>query len=438
MTKKVLFVGDAVVSSGFARCTHAVCDYLHSTGEYEVNVLGINYYGDKTNYPYYIYPCVQPLDNGKDAFGVTRLPVMIDRLQPDIVIILQDPWNIPDYFIQLDWYNGQRKKSGLSPLTIPPIIGWLAVDSKNQLGHYLNRLSHLATWTDFADSELKLGGYKGESSIVTLGVDRSIYYPRDKVESRKLTCPQEIDNRPFDNENAFIVGYVGRNQLRKRIDLLIQYFAEWVEKYKIDNSYLYLHVAPTNDRGGCDIVRVAKYYNLLNRVIVSTPEIGFGNDEDYLAQLYSSFDVFATCSQAEGFCLPVLESMACGVPTLVSSWAGLGERGWTRDASVQVNCTSTMLTAPVDQNLYTIGGIADRRTFVEELNGLYLSDIHRETCRRRGLKLAEKLSWLETGKQMKDVVDKVLSSQQKITDNSNVKVENEKVENDIVVEGVAV
>ena len=51
---KILWYGDAVSNTGFARVTHSVLDHLKK--EHEVVLYGINYQGDPHDYPFKIYP----------------------------------------------------------------------------------------------------------------------------------------------------------------------------------------------------------------------------------------------------------------------------------------------------------------------------------------------------------------------------------------------
>lgn len=387
---RVLWVGDAAVASGFARCTHAVCDHLRDR-DWDVRVLGMNYFGDPHPYPYPIYPCRQPLDGGRDNWGVTRLPRMIERLKPDVVVLLNDPWNVASYLESIDEYGVDR----------PPIVGWLAVDAENQDGRPLNELDHVAVWTRFGERELKRGGYEGECSVVPLGVDLELFGPRDRAEARKLTCPAGLP------DDAFVVGVVGRNQPRKRLDLAIEYFAEWTREYGIDDAYLYLHVAPTGERG-FDIQRLARYHGLSGRVILSQPPIGDGYPANWLASLYSAFDVYLTTTQGEGWGLPALEAMACGTPVVAPDWSGLGD--WARGAAVLVECTSTAISAPLNALAYTIGGVPDRQKMIYELQALHENRFGtRKEVGERGRKLAQTLPWSRTAEEMCAVLESVIA-----------------------------
>lgn len=392
----VLWVGDAAVSTGFARCTHAVCDELHRAG-WEVNILALNYYGDQHGYPYALWPCVQPLDNGRDAWGVSRLPALIQRLAPDLVVILSDPWQIAPYLDSMEGFQKELERQNIRTVP-PPVVAWLAVDAKNQKGEPLNRLTEVVTWTRFAAEELKAGGYDGDPQIVPLGVDTARFYPRSRSDARKVVLPPSVP------EGAFVVGAVGRNQPRKRLDLTIEYFAEWVRLHHVEDAYLLLHVAPTGE-AGCDIPALVRYHGISGRVVLSEPHVGLGMPDVAMPMVYSAMDVYVTMTTGEGWCLPALEAMACGVPCAVPNWSALGE--WARDAAALVGCSGTALNSPINGRPYTIGGVPDKREFIQVLDGLYRSEIQRKAYRQRGLALAKQFSWERTGREMRKALEVV-------------------------------
>lgn len=401
---RVLWVGDAVVSSGFSRCTHAVCDHLHSQN-WDVHILGLNYFGDQHSYPYSIYPCYQPLDGGRDYFGVSRLPLLIERLNPDIVVLLNDPWNVPAYLDSIEGFRKERKRQGVELSPLPKIVAWLAVDGKNQKGNQLNRLDAIATWTQFASDELTKGGCDRPSSVIPLGVDRSTFHPLDKSESRRLCCPD------FVTHDSFVIGVVGRNQPRKRLDLAIQYFAEWVHSRQIDNAHLFLHIAPTGDKG-CDIRSLCAYYGLMGnqKVILSEPSIGYGESDINLNVIYNSLDVLLSTSQGEGWGLPILEAMACGVLTIAPDWSGVGD--WAKGISLLCHCSTVAPSAPLNSLTYTIGGIPDGKDVLRYLDLIYQNNLgyaNLDQVRQNGFDLADRLSWDQTGKLFQEFLGSVLS-----------------------------
>jgi len=116
---------------------------------------------------------------------------------------------------------------------------------------------------------------------------------------------------------------------------------------------------------------VAKENSVADRVIFTN----FISDED-LTKLYNMAYVSAFVSRYEGFGLPVLESMMCGVPVLTSNNSSLGEIA--KDAAI--------LADPFDLNDITRG-----------LNELLLNtDL--DVLRRAGFARAECFSWEKTAK----------------------------------------
>lgn len=342
--RRLLWVGDAGCPSGFARATHETLDVMRES--WDVTVLGINYRGDPHSYPYPMYTAMP----GGDAFGLGRLIWMMDKVQPDVVILQNDPWNIRFYTDLLK--------------TIPeykdvPVIAAVAVDGLNCRGSELNDLTHAIFWTQFGLDEARKGGYRKNATIVPLGVDTDVYRPIDRHEARRLKgLPKSLDD-------VFIVGNVNRNQPRKRLDLTIRYFASWVNTAKISDAYLYLHVAPTGDIG-FDVKNLMEYYGVKDRLILMEPAVHYGVTEEQMVETYNCFDVQITTTQGEGFGLTTFEGMACGIPQIVPNWAALGEL--VKGAAWMVPCTSTCVGPPY---VNVLGGVVDENKFIDALHALY-------------------------------------------------------------------
>lgn len=375
--KKLLWIGDAVAPTGFARITHQVLDVVRR--EWEVHVLGLNYLGDPHPYPYSIYPSWP----GGDAFGTRRVKSLLDGINPDLIVIQQDPWNIPGYMSHI----GDRV----------PVVAALAIDGKNcRASEYLKGVRHCIFWTDFGRLEAQRGGWTGPSSVIPLGVDLELYKPIDRLEARKqLGLPEFL-------HEAFIVGNINRNQPRKRLDLCVQYFAEWIQRYAIKDAFLFLQLCPTGDLG-YDVRQLKDYYDPGGRpwLIFVEPNIGIGVDERMLPFVYSSFDIQMTTTQGEGWGLTTMEGMACGIPQLVPIWSALGE--WA-GAALGAKCSSTAVT-PNKSN--TIGGVPDREQMIAGLQRLYTSRAAREQCSHDGLFLVkqEQFRWPNIGARYLEVLN---------------------------------
>lgn len=347
---RLLWVGDAGCATGFGKATHEILMGVKKAG-IDVVVMGIGYRGFPHPYPYPIFPAAV----GGDPFGMHFLPEMIEMAQPDAIVIQQDPWNIPAYMESID---------GI------PTLGIIAVDGKNCLGRSLNKLDRVIFWTKFAQREAELGGLTQPSTVIPLGVDLELFKPLavdDKmIPRRAIGLPDAL---PSGEQVAdmFFVGGVGRNHYRKRWDLTIMYFAEWIKRYKIENAYLYIHTGAQTPIDDYNIRQLGHYFKIYDRLIVCEPKDAFlGVDNEFMADTYRSFDVYLSTTQGEGWGLPAMEAMACGVPCVLPDWSGFGE--WAADAALMVPCSTQATTL---KKIGAIGGIPDKEITIAALQGMY-------------------------------------------------------------------
>lgn len=403
MKKKLIWVGDACVATGFARATHHTLDVLKET--WDVTVLGINYRGDPHQYPYPVYAC----DFMHDPIGHRRLAKLAAQIQPDLIILQNDVWHIPAYIEELQ--KAQIKT---------PVVGSLAVDGKNCQGTKLDGLSLAIFWTKFAEREAQLGGYRGPSAVVPLGVDLNIYKLAnlDHIQplreyARSLfhqTPGSVIDIEAF--RKGFVVGNVNRNQGRKRWDLMVEYFAEWVKSKNIPDAFLLVQACPTGEQ--CyDIEQLMDYHGLLDRLFLHYPDIGQGIPEEQLPWTYRAFDVQLSTTQGEGFGLTTFEGMACGIPQIVPDWSALGEL--CEDAALKIPCTSTAVTP---NQINVIGGVPDKAKTIEALDHLYRSKEMRQVLAKRGWELVRnpRYRWENVGIAFRDAINGLQTDGQRPTE----------------------
>lgn len=354
--KRLLWIGDAACDSGFAKCTHATLEAMRN--DYEVTVLGLNYRGDPHPYPYPLYPAWA----GGDLFGIGRVKELFEKVRPHVVVIQNDPWNVPHYMQAID---------KITSVPRPVLIGAMAVDGKNCRGWAMNGLDHVIFWTRYGQYEAVKGGYKKSSSIVPLGVDLDLFVPGDRVAARKKL------GLPESTLDGFFLLNVNRNQPRKRLDLSVKYFAEWIKECDVRDAFLYLHVAPTGDLGyDCD--QLAGYYGLHGRIILAEPGVFHGPTDEMLVSTYQAADIQCNTGVGEGWGLTTMEGMACGLPQVVGNWAALGE--WAVPAAVAVHCEPVASLNKVN----VIGGEPNKNEMVDAFDRLYRDRIFYEAHRAMG------------------------------------------------------
>ncbi len=145
------------------------------------------------------------------------------------------------------------------------------------------------------------------------------------------------------------------------------------------------------------------------RVILSEPSVGVGIDEQNMKNLYGCFDLYWTTSMGEGWGLPALEAMACGVPCLLPNAAAFAE--WPGDAACGVKCTATALVGPLNMWPHTIGAVPDKADSIRSLDWLYRNPSARKRFSKAGLKLAAGLTWERSGSAMVEIVESVVRAE---------------------------
>lgn len=157
-------------------------------------------------------------------------------------------------------------------------------------------------------------------------VDTGQYKPYAQDESRKdLNLP----------EDRFIVGVVAANKgypARKSWPEIFQAFAEFRKTHP--DAFLFAHTnhGRQDGMGGWDIANLIDFFGLSGHVAI--PEqyaYQRGLPEDFMARLFSSFDVLLNPAMGEGFGVPIVEAQACGCPVIVGDWTAMSEvcgAGW--------------------------------------------------------------------------------------------------------------
>ncbi len=351
---RLLWIGDALVPTGFATVTHSVLRHLRR--DWEIVVSGVNYDGSPHALPYRVMPAWQ----GGDMWGMNRFRDLCAEFAPSAVIINNDWWNVAEF-------------AKLAPKEIP-VIGYMPVDG----GHLnpaamreLNRL-HAAVWyTGFGHREAVKAGFKGKRHVIPHGIDTGVFHPMNRAEARRL-----LDLKV--PRNAFVVGNLNRNQPRKRLDLTIEIFADWIRRHEVADAFLLLHCAQKDT--GWDLRRVAAYHGVANRLLLTGSEtIRDLQSTRHLRLIYNSLDVQMSTTLGEGWGLTTMEGMACGTPQLVPDSSALAE--WAEPA-VKIPCSRLLMNPEIN----TIGSLVDHAPFVEALDSLYRNRAARNAMSNNGLR----------------------------------------------------
>lgn len=302
---KVLAYCDApTCATGFGTVSRNILMGLYNTGRYEIEILGINYWGDPYDLPMKIWPV--GTNSQRDPYGRKKICSMIPQMQYDILFFLQDTFILeflPELISSLH-AKGKNQKS----------IVYIPIDGvpKEQWIHNVNVCDHLIAYSKFGEGEMKKAcSVVKPIQVVPHGINTSDYFVVNKDEVASFR------GQYFGSSaDKFIFTNVNRNQQRKDIPRTIAAFAEFRKEVK--DSILYLHMAQKDQ--GWDLTEVVKSYGLNTTTDVIFPQ-RFGPNQGYPREIvnliYNASDCVVSTSLGEGFGLAWIESMATKTPVIM-------------------------------------------------------------------------------------------------------------------------
>lgn len=155
------------------------------------------------------------------------------------------------------------------------------------------------------------------SVLISHTVDHEIF-KRQNPEDRLQIRQKITDNNP----DKMIFFWNNRNARRKQSGSLIFWFKEFLDEVGHDNACLVMHTE-AKDPNGQDLEMIVEDLNLTDgQIFLSEVKI----PPEQLAQVYSAVDCTINISDAEGFGLSTLESLACETPIIVNMTGGLQEQ----------------------------------------------------------------------------------------------------------------
>lgn len=267
--KKVLFQTDAALAkTGFGRTAKALITYLYNTGKYDIThyCLGINYsHPSKFRTPWKTIGCLpdnpavqkqieqDPGYARQVNYGAYHLDKVMNDVKPDVYFAIQDIWGV-DFAVDKPWFKETTS------------VIWTTLDSLPILPTAINKapkIDNYWIWSDFATKALHKLGHKHVKTVH--GPVESEYFKRlpdeDKVQLR-------LRWEAYLPMNAFVVGFVFRNQLRKSVPNLLEGYSLFKKKLKKDKpTRLLLH---TSWSEGWDIATLAKEYDIPQEEILTT------------------------------------------------------------------------------------------------------------------------------------------------------------------------
>lgn len=359
----ILWIGDGGSHTGFARVTHAVGDRLVDRG-HDVHCLATNHRGDyfPTKVKLYRPNAVQELD----VYGKSRFIEMLGKVEPDVVVMLNDPYLLLLHLLENKW-DTQRVL-----LQYRPILTYVPIDGYNLPPSWqlLTQITNSVAMSKFGQAVLP------GSQLIYHGVDTDIFYPvspsrpitlsNGSVVTSKKECKEQFG---YDRD-SFLVLRVDRNSGRK------DYPATWKALLPVMHRHsdiiVHFHCQGIGDMHGIDMrAMFSRDPETEKRFFLPDLLTSYmGWSESDLNALYNAADLFVSTSRGEGFGLTIAEALACGVPVVAQNVSAIPEVVGPGGVLLE---PEREITVPAGQDHW----LADIGAFTEAIEHLYTSRARR-------------------------------------------------------------
>ena len=220
--------------------------------------------------------------------------------------------------------------------------------------------------------------------VVPEGVDSNIFFPNPEVK------------HPLTSDGRFKFFLAGRWDYRKSTKEIVETFLSTFSKdepvdliVSIDNPF-------SNDGLKSTEERLKKYGFEDERIKV----LHFPSREDYI-DILKSCNVFVSCARSEGWNLPLIESMACGTPSIYSNCSGQLEFAQNKGIPVNILFEKSVLSADYNHFNENVGNYYEPNfsELSEKMRFCYeFYDVIKSKSIEESVEIREKFSWENIGK----------------------------------------
>ena len=243
----------------------------------------------------------------------------VEEIKPNIVIIYNNTHIVADFMEALNTISDDLR----SKIKVVSYLTQAFCKQTTEKTNIINsNANEIFVASNFWRQVLTKQGVVKPVGIMPYGFDKDIQKPIDKMVARKMI------NISTD---AFLIVSVNRNNPRKRYDLLIIAFANFISKHPEMNVNL-LCICDSGKNGGYPIIDIFKWelqkLNLLsdqhiNKLLVISNHSC--HTDETINVIYNSADIGISCADGENFGLCNFEMMGLGKPQILPDHGAFSE-----------------------------------------------------------------------------------------------------------------
>lgn len=386
---KILVVSDDGQSSGYGRISTEVNTRLQRRG-YHITAASIAYDGllppqyDGALIPYHV-ASMGGRQNWPDI--VVQL---VNVIQPDVVFVIQDaPYSVTVRNAPLDW--SKYTFIMCAPVDGAPIYPAWVETAKQADG--------LLTISEFGVKAWAQAGVTAGLCRPAINADKFFRMPDDQ----RAAVRERLGIAP----DAFVLGMMAQNQGRKDVTGTLKAFYDFaVDKPTVRLLLDMDEVSPA----GWDIPSLCKQFGWdISKLLFRSECVRRGVTE--LRERYNVLDAHSVLAFREGFGLPIIEAMGCGVVSMAQDWCA-GTEVLTDGRGVLIPSIDYFMPS-------TWGGALDKlpdlKAMTDKLQWLYDNPAERKAMAERGMKWVRAQTWDMAADNVISVLEKALARKKGFT-----------------------
>ncbi len=258
-------------------------------------------------------------------------PQKFQEYGDDLIVFPVDGYGTPEIIRSMLTHH---KPDALWFMTDPRFYDWLW-DMEDEIRNKIPMI-YYHVWDNYPYPKFNKPFYDSTDIVVSISklthdivntvspTVKSIYLPHsiDMNAFQKLPQTQIDAIRKQHFGNKFLVFWNSRNARRKMSGSVVWWFKEFLDVVGKDKACLLMHTDP-KDVHGQDLEAIIAELGLVNG------EVKFSKNRSptqELVAMYNAADVTACISDAEGFGLSCMESLACETPVIANMTGGLQEQ----------------------------------------------------------------------------------------------------------------
>ena len=235
----------------------------------------------------------------------TNLPFVINKVKPDI------------FWTNFDIQHYQTIKQYIPPGAT--WVGWIPWDN-----HDPNQIPRAQEAFNKVDTRIAISKFGMEFMRQHgIAIDDYIYncINTDKFEPLADDHPDILKfkemNKNWYNEDLQLLLFVGRPNWRKRMRYMFAILRMLIDRGN-NNVRLFMHTSLDDPAAEGNLREIIDAFGLANYVITTNFHWDSGVPEEDLRILYNVSDLYIAPHGGEGFGMPIVEAMACGLPFVAS------------------------------------------------------------------------------------------------------------------------